>query len=835
MDIYMTKKLLLVLVALPFVPGCTDDSSASTKLQTCQINEKLYEGRCYDINECLPACAESTQKCIKGTCYDKKECVPECNNNTQKCADGTCISKNECYPACNAETHVCNNGTCEPIDPTACVGKQCKNISTYCDETGHWNNCQAGYGCHLGHCLKGLAPECSEGMCSDDGTRECQGGTWVSCGSMESCVNGNCVLSDVTCQAPSCSEDEAYRCTGDNTYEACPVGTKCNAGECEDVIEPVDAMLWKSCRTNADCSRGVCVFEVSSSRTMSVAQLGIKDADTVPLYVIDPRVELGTGVCSADCTRDASICDLISTETTKFTCQIIVTGDSPYPPKDEYLMDLSLPFHKQLDLDDMNIAPYGAICRPNDPKEKVFSKTFCNSCSTSSDCTGAEVCLLNMCVQPCSDDSQCPYSFSCQKPDNMESSYCMPNAGTCGSCIDKDGDGMGYGLCSNRGFDCDDLNPDIYYKKELDATKCTDNYTDDNCNGQIDKLELIGQPDNCDACGSTCKVDENASHIDRQCELNNGGLALDDSTVETVENTYVYGCFDYCETGYADCDNDVSNGCETQLFAVDANGDATITDDAVLYTLDRDKDGHGVIDSGYAHFCCKSNQSVCYAMPQTHANVKNFWDRAVLHEDSSYSSLVDDCDDSLPERFPGNPEICDGIDNDCNDATPDGHDALAKLQNNKYVSASSTDSGKLYALNDTCTLYEVNTGNVCNPNGTIKCMASTTETGISYDLVCNASTSLTDGATCNGENGEDCCNGIDDNCNGLIDEDFVMTACSTNKSGICNMGVSICAGPKNIVCQQLLPIKLSMSKNGAKASMMAATTIPAGLTDLLTH
>ena len=803
MGIYMNKKLLLLLVALPLVPGCSEDSSFSSILQTCRKNEKLYEGRCYNINECLPACDDNTQKCIKGTCYDKNVCVPACDDDTEKCADGTCIGKSECYPACNAETHVCNNGTCEPIDPTACVGKQCKNASTFCDETGHWNDCQKGYGCHLGYCLKGLAPECEDNECSEDSTRECQGGSWVPCGSFETCVDGKCQLQEIACEPQSCSDDNAYYCSENNVFTLCPAGTVCKEGRCENSVEIDDAFLWKSCESNADCARGVCVFEVSTSRTMSVAQIGIKDADTIPLSALDNRILPGTGVCSADCTRDPAICDYISTDATKYTCQIIVTGDSPYPPKDEYLQDMTLPFHNRLNIGDMTISPYGSICRPNDPKEKAYQKTFCKSCENIGDCSGSEACIDGVCLQPCSNTDQCPFSFSCQQPFNMEASYCMPNAGTCGACIDKDGDGQGYGACEKTGFDCDDLREDAYYQKILSPDSCTDDYTDDNCNGKVDKLELIGSPDNCDACGSSCKVGENASHIDRQCELNNGDIPLDDSTPENVAQTYVYGCFDYCEPGYADCNNDVSDGCETKLFDIDENGHPIATDDAVLYTVDGDRDGHGVVDFDYAHFCCKSTESsdnkVCYAQPHTHANAKNFWDHAVLQEDTLYSVHVDDCDDSDNARFPQNPEICDGVDNDCDASTPDGYDALVKLQNYDYVEATSTDTNT-YKLNDTCVLYETHTGYKCNEHGQILCAAKASG---GFEMICNASTTASDGGDCNGVDGEDCCNGIDDNCNGQIDEDFEMTACNTGNSGICNMGVRVCDGPQNIVCNQL--------------------------------
>ena len=35
-----------------------------------------------------------------------------------------------------------------------------------------------------------------------------------------------------------------------------------------------------------------------------------------------------------------------------------------------------------------------------------------------------------------------------------------------------------------------------------------------------------------------------------------------------------------------------------------------------------------------------------------------------------YSSDQGDCDDSNPDRYPGNTEVCDGIDNDCDGVVP---------------------------------------------------------------------------------------------------------------------------------------------------------------------
>jgi hypothetical protein len=38
----------------------------------------------------------------------------------------------------------------------------------------------------------------------------------------------------------------------------------------------------------------------------------------------------------------------------------------------------------------------------------------------------------------------------------------------------------------------------------------------------------------------------------------------------------------------------------------------------------------------------------------------------------AYVANAEDCDDSNPNVYPGNYEVCDGVDNDCNGAVDDG-------------------------------------------------------------------------------------------------------------------------------------------------------------------
>ena len=831
----MSKKYIAVLIAIPLLQSCSDSESRHGEtVVNCEPNQKIENGTCVDIDGCTPECNAETQKCVSGTCYDINECVPKCDSRTQRCVKGTCIANeacapacdaetqkcvngvcygidecvpkcnprhqrcvegvciglDECYPACDPDTQQCVDGTCQKIDPTVCAGKMCKNKDIYCDDTNHWASCESGFGCHLGYCVEGLAPECEGNTCSADGSQRCDGGTWVSCGSLEHCEDGACVMEpELTCDPGTCSEDGHYRCTDEQSYQACPSSYKCENGECVAPQVTGSHLLWQLCISNSDCARGVCVFDISTSRTMSVSDLGLSNVDQIPVSLLDVRIPEGYGVCSQDCTRNTSICDEISTSNQKFTCQVMITGNSPYPPKDELGMERSLPFHSSLDIAEMEIAPYASLCRPNDMEEKAFSKKFCRACTSSSECGNQESCILGSCLPQCAGNETCPIGFSCKQPLDMETTFCMPNSETCDACLDRDHDGQGFGDCTLKGFDCDDLRNDVYYNKPLDPDTCTDTFTDDNCNGYIDYTEQIGTSDNCETCGTSCKTDPNATNIKRECALTNDGKLLDDSTPTTIAETYIYTCEDFCTEGYADCDGDVSNGCETKLFDITEDG-IQLTDDAEMYSIDKDNDGHGYPDANYQtmHFCCKSDLNVCYARPNTDTNAKSYWDRAVLNPDMHYSTQIDDCDDNNSNIYPGNKEICDGLDNDCNPETPDGNDSFVKVSNYQYVTASESDSNRK-KLADKCETYHPNNHTTCSTNGKISCVKEQD----SYKMLCVAEVAAKD----------DNCNGIDDNCNGQIDEGYVLTSCSTGREGICSLGVKVCVGANNEQCKQL--------------------------------
>ena len=311
------------------------------------------------------------------------------------------------------------------------------------------------------------------------------------------------------------------------------------------------------------------------------------------------------------------------------------------------------------------------------------------------------------------------------------------------------------GYVSNR-FDCNDENPNI----NLVITEIC-NSVDDNCNGHIDE-----------GCGD---------HI-YFSDFDLDGFGDVYHTISTNSFTPPVG-FVTDSTDCNDLRNDIHPGATELCNGIDDNCNRTIDEGLSPTTFYRDADGDLFGNTTVTIIACSA--PIGYV-------INNL-----------------DCDDTRVKVFPGSPEICNGLDDNCNGSLDEGLNIKSFFQDsdadgfgnaNNSVTAciapigfvpNNTDcddnnSTMHPGASEVCNLLDDNCDGVIDEGVKLTFYRDadgdgfgnlnlTTQACISPIGYINNSIDCDDSRILVNPNGTEICNSIDDNCNGVIDENVKTT------------------------------------------------------------